>query len=345
MPLIYGTHHIAIICSNYERSKLFYTQLLGLEVIHETFRKDRNSFKLDLRMPDGTQIELFSFPNPPPRVSRPEASGLRHLAFRVLNLEATITALSPHGIELEPIRVDEFTNKRFTFIVDPDGLPLELYETSNASLEKSERSDSLCVQTFIADLGILNEVALKESPWKVLSNLKLIISNELARLSEQACRDLNIFIHPDAIVESGATIKGPCYISAGCFVAAGSYLRGGVFLDSQVSVGPGCEVKSSIVGKKSCLAHFNFIGDSIIGSDVNFEAGAHTANHWNDRDDKTIYVARDRGAIRIDTEKFGAVAGDGSRIGANSVLSPGTLLPKNSKVPRRIALRLNPGSI
>ncbi len=127
-PLVLGTHHVAIICSDYGRSKRFYVEVLGLEVIAEVYREARRSHKLDLRLPDGTQVELFSFPDPPPRPSYPEACGLRHLAFAVADLDATVAHLEKHGVAVEPVRVDEYTGKRFTFFADPDGLPLELYE-------------------------------------------------------------------------------------------------------------------------------------------------------------------------------------------------------------------------
>ncbi len=125
---IKGLHHVAIICSNYEKSKQFYVDILGASIIKETFRKERNSYKLDLRIGNSSQIELFSFPEPPKRPSYPEACGLRHLAFAVENLEAMVTKLTQKGIKFEPIRIDELTNKKFTFFQDPDGLPLELYE-------------------------------------------------------------------------------------------------------------------------------------------------------------------------------------------------------------------------
>ena len=123
-----GLHHVAIIASDYPRSKHFYTQVLGLPVIAEVYREARDSWKLDLRLADDMQIELFSFPAPPPRVSRPEACGLRHLALRVADIEEAVRHLQQHGVEVEAIRVDEYTGKRFTFFADPDGLPLELYE-------------------------------------------------------------------------------------------------------------------------------------------------------------------------------------------------------------------------
>ena len=123
-----GLLHVAIIASDYPRSKHFYTEVLGLPVIAEVYREARDSWKLDLRLADDMQIELFSFPAPPPRVSRPEACGLRHLALRVADIEEAVRHLQQHGVEVEAIRVDEYTGKRFTFFADPDGLPLELYE-------------------------------------------------------------------------------------------------------------------------------------------------------------------------------------------------------------------------
>ncbi len=121
-------HHIAIICSNYEVSKNFYTGILDLEIIKETYRTERRSYKLDLKVNNTYQIELFSFPNPAARPSRPEACGLRHLAFEVNDIEAAIAVLNAKAVITEPIRIDEITGKRFTFFADPDGLPLELYE-------------------------------------------------------------------------------------------------------------------------------------------------------------------------------------------------------------------------
>jgi glyoxylase I family protein len=125
---LHSVHHIAIICSDYARSKAFYTEDLGLQVIQEVYRVERDSYKLDLALNNQYVIELFSFPKPPARPSRPESSGLRHLAFQVNNLDFTVQELTKKGIISEPIRIDEFTGKRFTFIADPDDLPLEFYE-------------------------------------------------------------------------------------------------------------------------------------------------------------------------------------------------------------------------
>lgn len=126
--MLRAIHHVAIICSDYTRSKAFYTETLGLKVVHEVYREARDSWKLDLEVSPGVQVELFSFPAPPARVSRPEAQGLRHLAFAVDDIDAAVATLTARGVVCEPIRVDEYTGQRFTFFADPDDLPLELYE-------------------------------------------------------------------------------------------------------------------------------------------------------------------------------------------------------------------------
>lgn len=125
---ISGLHHVAVICSDYTVSKHFYTEVLGLKIVAETYRESRDSHKLDLEIPGGVQIELFSFPGRPPRPSYPEARGLRHLAFKVHDIQRECDSLAARGIEVEPIRVDELTGRRFTFFADPDDLPIELYE-------------------------------------------------------------------------------------------------------------------------------------------------------------------------------------------------------------------------
>lgn len=121
-------HHLAIICSDYQKSKEFYTSILGFKIEQEVYREKRNSYKLDLSLNGQYLIELFSFPDPPNRLSYPEATGLRHIAFGVKNLSSWVDHLKAHGIEAEAIRIDEFTNKKFTFFNDPDNLPIELYE-------------------------------------------------------------------------------------------------------------------------------------------------------------------------------------------------------------------------
>ncbi|WDE12969.1 VOC family protein [Thalassomonas haliotis] len=126
--MLTGLHHVAIICSDYEKSKHFYTEILGLTVLAENYRQERDSYKLDLQLADGSQIELFSFKSAPERPSYPEARGLRHLAFALDDIQAFIRHLATYGIETEPVRVDEYTGKKYTFFSDPDHLPLELYQ-------------------------------------------------------------------------------------------------------------------------------------------------------------------------------------------------------------------------
>lgn len=124
-----GIHHVAIICSDYEKSKIFYVDVLGFSIIQETFRAARNSYKLDLKVGNGDVIELFSFPDSPKRASHPEACGLRHLAFEVDDISASVSYFKSKNVEVEDIRIDELTGKQFTFFKDPDNLPLEIYQT------------------------------------------------------------------------------------------------------------------------------------------------------------------------------------------------------------------------
>ena len=121
-------HHIAIICIDYQKSKHFYTEILGLKIVREVYREHRDSYKLDLEVAGQYQVELFSFPNPPARPSRPEAAGMRHLAFEVDNIDEAVFYIKEYRIAVEPIRIDEFTGKRYTFFADPDGLPIEFVE-------------------------------------------------------------------------------------------------------------------------------------------------------------------------------------------------------------------------
>jgi glyoxylase I family protein len=127
-PGIQSLHHIAIICADYEKSKRFYTEILGFQIKNEVYREERQSFKLDLSLNGQYLIELFSFPNPPNRLSRPESTGLRHIAFGVNNIEESCLFLKDNQIDTEDIRIDEYTGKKFTFFSDPDNLPIELYE-------------------------------------------------------------------------------------------------------------------------------------------------------------------------------------------------------------------------
>lgn len=172
-------------------------------------------------------------------------------------------------------------------------------------------------------------------PWEITNQAPQIIENLLAQLSPSfKITTNNIAIHPSAIIEKGVVMKGPLVISENCFIGAHAYLRGGVFLGPGGRIGPGCEIKSTFLMEQSSIAHFNFIGDSLIGSDVNFEAGAVIANHFNERADKRIRALVNGTIVDTGMEKFGALVGDGARIGANAVLSPGTILEKKTIVKR-----------
>jgi UDP-N-acetylglucosamine diphosphorylase / glucose-1-phosphate thymidylyltransferase / UDP-N-acetylgalactosamine diphosphorylase / glucosamine-1-phosphate N-acetyltransferase / galactosamine-1-phosphate N-acetyltransferase len=171
-------------------------------------------------------------------------------------------------------------------------------------------------------------------PWKITAQATVIIEKMLAELDSDFIIQGNTAIHKTAVIEQGVVLKGPLIISQHCFVAAHAYLRGGVWLAPRVTVGPGCEVKSSFILAHTALAHFNFVGDSLVGSNVNMEAGSILANHYNEREEKEIFVKVDNQLLRTGSQKFGALVGDGCRIGANAVTSPGTLLPPRSVVGR-----------
>jgi UDP-N-acetylglucosamine diphosphorylase / glucose-1-phosphate thymidylyltransferase / UDP-N-acetylgalactosamine diphosphorylase / glucosamine-1-phosphate N-acetyltransferase / galactosamine-1-phosphate N-acetyltransferase len=144
----------------------------------------------------------------------------------------------------------------------------------------------------------------------------------------------NIAIHKAAVVEKGVILKGTIIISENCFIGANAYFRGPIFLGKSVKVGPSTEIKQSIILNNSAVAHFNYIGNSIVGQNINFEAGSICANHYNERQNKTIYINYDGQLIDTKTEKFGSLVGDNSKVGANAVLSPGTILEMNSIVKR-----------
>ena len=171
-------------------------------------------------------------------------------------------------------------------------------------------------------------------PWLIIQNLEPIIFEKIKFLSDDFEVNNGIAIHKTAIVEKNAILKAPLIIEENCFVAANACLRNGVFLSKNVKIGMGVEIKSSIISNNSAVAHFNFIGDSIIGENVNFEAGSITANHFNERENKEIFVKIDDNIINTKVVKFGSLIGDYSKIGANAVLSPGTILKKNSVVKR-----------
>jgi NDP-sugar pyrophosphorylase family protein len=174
----------------------------------------------------------------------------------------------------------------------------------------------------------------KMQPWEIINNISSILSNKLLSLSDEYHIDNGLAIHKTAVIESNVILKPPLIIGPKCFIGANAYLRGGVWLTDHVTIGTGCEIKSSVIFPNSAIAHFNFIGDSIIGRNVNFEAGSITANHYNERKDKGIYLSYNGQIIEAKTQKFGALVGDHSKIGANAVLSPGTLLSKGTIVKR-----------
>ncbi len=171
-------------------------------------------------------------------------------------------------------------------------------------------------------------------PWTITNDLHAIITAVLAACGEGYRLTEGIAIHHTAVIEQNVVLKPPLYIGANCFVGANAYLRGPVYLDTGVVIGAGCEIKQSIIFSHTAIAHFNYIGNSLIGSDVNFEAGSVAANHFNERANKNIQVLHQTAVIDTQATKFGAVVGDGSKIGANAVLSPGTLLLPLSVVKR-----------
>jgi NDP-sugar pyrophosphorylase family protein len=172
-------------------------------------------------------------------------------------------------------------------------------------------------------------------PWKLTTDLSGFIERFAASLDASTFhKSAGVLVHHEATIEPGATIKPPAIISAACFVASTACLRGGVFLDRGVIVGPACELKSTIVFESSRLAHLSFVGDSLVGSDVNLEAGVVVANHWNERPEQRITVRLGGQSVQTGVVKFGALIGDHCRIGANAVLSPGTVLAPHTVVAR-----------
>jgi UDP-N-acetylglucosamine diphosphorylase / glucose-1-phosphate thymidylyltransferase / UDP-N-acetylgalactosamine diphosphorylase / glucosamine-1-phosphate N-acetyltransferase / galactosamine-1-phosphate N-acetyltransferase len=188
------------------------------------------------------------------------------------------------------------------------------------------------IRDFIQDFPL--EVYANKKPWDLITILSQIITGLISQLGDDFSIEDGIAIHRSSIVEPGAIIKPPVIVFANSFIGAHAYLRGGVYIGDSVVIGPGCEIKSSVIGDHCHIAHFNFIGDSIIGNYVNFEAGAITANYHNDKPDKRIYSVYNSNVMDTGVEKFGSLVGDHSKIGANAVLSPGTLLPKNTIIER-----------
>ena len=192
----------------------------------------------------------------------------------------------------------------------------------------------ISIDNFIKQFPAIFSSKSNLRPWEIIEDLASILNELILHLNTDFDVNSGIAIHKTAIIEQGVTLKAPIIVGENCFVGANAYLRGGVYLDKSVRIGPGCEIKTSIICSGSSIAHFNFIGDSIIGSNVNFEAGAVTANHFNERADKKISVLHKSIIIETGSEKFGSLIGDNSKIGANAVLSPRTILEVNTIVNR-----------
>lgn len=190
------------------------------------------------------------------------------------------------------------------------------------------------IDRFIADFSSGFPYFAGQEPWEMTDRLKIHLEAIIASLGEDYTINGQVAIHRSAIVEQGAHIKAPAIVGEHCFVGANAYFREGVYLDRSVSIGPGCEIKSSIICSHTAIAHFNYIGNSIIGRHVNFEAGSIAANHYNERVLKQISVLYEDQVIKTNSEKFGALVGDHSKIGANAVLSPGTILNRHTVVKR-----------
>lgn len=190
------------------------------------------------------------------------------------------------------------------------------------------------IRDFIADIPFYDRIKKFASPWEIASNLKEIILDILPLLGADFKIENDVAIHKSVVVEKGVTFKNPTIIMENCHVGAHAYFREGVFLDRSVKIGPSTEIKGSLIFSNTAIAHLNYVGNSIIGSNVNFEAGSIAANHYNERTNKEIVLSFDGEIIPTGVNKFGALVGDNSRIGANAVLSPGTILKKNTIVKR-----------
>lgn len=190
------------------------------------------------------------------------------------------------------------------------------------------------IENYIQGFDSLFPQCLGKKPWQIINELDNLIKDRFSNLSAEYSIEENMAVHKTATVEKGVTIKGPVIISENCFIGANAYLRGPIFLAKSVKVGPGVEIKQSIIFENSALAHFNYIGNSIIGKNINFEAGSICANHYNEKLDKTIFVKHNGELMNTGSKKFGSLIGDDTKIGANAVLSPGTILARKSIVKR-----------
>ncbi|WP_291152011.1 LpxA family transferase [Flavobacterium sp. UBA7680] len=172
------------------------------------------------------------------------------------------------------------------------------------------------------------------APWNIVNELDKILLEKLKLLSADYKIEGTIAIHKTVVIEEGVTLKGTIIISENCYIGAHAYLRGPILFGKSVKIGPGSEIKQSFISDNSAVAHFNYIGNSLIGQNINFEAGSICANHYNERKNKNISVKYKDNIINTHSDKFGSLLGDNSKVGANAVLSPGTILDRNSIVKR-----------
>ncbi len=193
---------------------------------------------------------------------------------------------------------------------------------------------TLAIADFIAGWSTSPFARPGQLPWQVTSRMAELVAAALTGTGGGFRLVGDQAIHDSATVEPGAILKGPLILGPRALVASGAYLRGGVYLDADCVVGPGCEVKSSILFPGAKIAHLSFVGDSILGARVNVEAGAIIANHRNELDDKRIRIRHDGGIIDTGCDKFGALVGDDARIGANAVIAPGALIARGARIPR-----------
>lgn len=190
------------------------------------------------------------------------------------------------------------------------------------------------IEGFIKRFSILFKTDAELMPWEITNNLSEILMQLISLAGEEYHADNGVLIHKSAVIEQNVMLKSPVIIGKNSFIGANGYIRGPVFIDEDVKIGAGCEIKQSIIFSGTAIAHFNYIGNSIIGSEVNFEAGSVAANHYNERSEKNISVIYGSKIINTHSDKFGSLVGDRSKIGANAVLSPGTILPVGSIVKR-----------
>jgi NDP-sugar pyrophosphorylase family protein len=171
-------------------------------------------------------------------------------------------------------------------------------------------------------------------PWEIINNLDDLLKEKFSSLNDEYEISGDVAVHKTATIEQNVIFKGRIIIGENSFIGASAYLRGPIFVGKDVKIGPGSEIKQSVIFNETAVAHFNYIGNSMIGNRINFEAGSICANHYNEREDKEISVLFNHEIIKTSTHKFGSLVGDDSRIGANAVLSPGTILSKASIVKR-----------